>query len=228
MIVDGWFDFAEHKPAPLEKTYQGITNSLEAVFFHSAVGTFQGTVDVVLQWPQPVNPRSVTGVIGEDGHMVQFYPVTACPWANASHEWNTRGIGIEFSGGYNGRGHTETEPITDLAVITAHELLKDLADYKHVSYDYWQRPSTLKEHREVYATACPSGRIRWQDIINLVNPNPQKIWLYGNESAGEELRGKQIILWNQGVEIYAWGDVEGKFPGQTWHNLGGQWVKVAE
>ncbi len=228
MIVDGWFDWATKDPATLEKTYQGITNSLEAVFFHSAVGTYQGTINVVKEWPQPTNPRSVTAVVDESGETTQFYPVTACPWANASREWNTKGIGIEFAGGYNGQGHRVDEPITDPQMITATRLLIDLAQFKGVDTSYWQRPTTLKEHREVYATACPSGRIRWADIVAGFVIVPTKIFLYGDEQGGMEKRGKQQVQWNEGVEIWAYGDVAGNAVGQTWHNVGGVWQKVAE
>lgn len=227
MITNGWFDFAERIPAPLEKCWEDNPTK-EAVFFHSAVGTYQSTVDVVLQWPQPVNPRSVTAVVRLDGHLAQFYPLQKSPWANGSHEWNTKAWGIEFEGGYNGDGHTVSEPITDEQVDTAANILEGLSEFKTVGLDYWQRPSTLKEHREVYPTACPSDRIRWNDILAKLTPTPTRTFLYGNEQGGREKRGKQLIDWNEGVEIWAYGDVAGTAVGQTWHNVAGVWVKVAE
>lgn len=223
MIVNGWFDWAEKRQGPLNKLW-GDINSIDAVFFHSAVGTLQGTIDVVMN----STDRSVTGVVGENGHFIQFYSIDKSPWANGSHEWNRKALGFEFAGGYNGSGHTVTEPITDLAVQAAAHILQDLSTFKGVGVDYWQRPITLKEHREVYPTACPSGRIRWQAIQDLLAPAIQRVFLYGNENAGMERRGNQQVQWNNLVEIWAYGDVAGQFPGQTWHNEGGVWRKVAE
>lgn len=227
MIVNGWLDWADKNPAPLAKTWEDNSNK-EAIFFHSAVGTYQTTISLVKEWPQPVNPRSVTAVFDLDGSITQFYPFEKSPWANGSHEWNTKAWGIEFAGGYNGDGHWVSEPITDEQVAGAARLLKELAAYKNVSVDYWQRPTTLKEHREVYATACPSDRIRWNDILALLSPSVVRVFLYGNETGGMEKRGKQLVLWNEGVEIWAYGDVAGTAVGQTWHNVGGVWQKVAE
>lgn len=227
MIVDGFFDWSERIDGPKQKLWEDNDNK-EAVFFHSAVGTLQGTIDTVLEYPQPKNPRSVTGVIGEDGHLVQFYPIWASPWANASHEWNTKAIGIEFAGGYNARGHAVNEPLTDLQNQSAIRLLLDLAEYKGVNPSYWQRPTTLKEHREVYATACPSDRIQWDIILYGLHENKPRVFLYGDEKGGMEKRGSQLILWNENVEIWAYGDVPGTAVGQTWHNVAGIWQKVAE
>lgn len=220
---DGFFDWAVKDPGPDNKKW-GDVNSLEAVFFHSAVGTYGGTINRVMG-PDEI---SVTGVVDFDGKLCQFYSVTDSPWANGSHDWNKRALGIEFAGGYNGDGHWEKEPITDKQVETAVRILRDLSDFKKVPYSYWQRPSTLKEHREVYPTACPSNRIRWTDILNQLNPVVVRNFLWGDENAGMELRGNQQFHWNKGVEIDAYGDYAGDFPGEHWHNLGGKWVKVLD
>lgn len=50
---------------------------------------------------------------------------------------------------------------------------------------------------------------------------------WGDEMGGMELREKQIVIWNQHVEIEAYGSVDGQFPGERWHNTGGVWVKEA-
>lgn len=62
-------------------------------------------------------------------------------------------------------------------------------------------------------------------------PDEQRIWLYGNEQAGAEVRGQQIFYWHNGVEIRAEGDFEGTLPGQNWRHAGDDadgkpiWVK---
>jgi hypothetical protein len=222
LTQDGWFDWAERDHGPAYKV-TGQVNSLSCVFLHSAVGSQEGVVNVVMGSTK----ASVTGSVAFDGSLIQFYPVTSSPWANGSPDWNNAGIGIEFEGGYNSGGHWETEPIYDAQVEAAAHILKDLGAYKQVDPEYWQRPSTLKEHREVYATACPSDRIRWDDILALVQPQrAPRNFLWGNELSGVEKRGKQQFWWNEGVETDALGDFEGLFPGQRWHNAGGLWVQV--
>ena len=173
MIVDGFFDWAERMPGPANKVWPD-TNSNEAVVFHSAVGSLQGVINVVFR---PFNPgdettkRSVTGVVGYDGGFVQFYPVTASPWANGSYEFNQRYLGFEFEGGAD-TPETVSEPLTTAQVDAAVHILRDLAGWKNVSPTYWERPWTLKEHRELVATSCPSGRIPWDVILAALKPGP--------------------------------------------------------
>lgn len=52
-------------------------------------------------------------------------------------------------------------------------------------------------------------------------------FLYGDEFGGMEKRGFQQVMWNEHVEIEAWSDVAGAFPGQRWHNVGGLWAQEA-
>ena len=51
-----------------------------------------------------------------------------------------------------------------------------------------------------------------------------RIWLYGNEQAGEEVVGKQVWRWHLGVNTDRYGDEAGQFPGRRFHNEGGQFV----
>lgn len=168
LTADGWFDFAERMPGPADKIWPDA-NLNQGVVFHSAVGSLQGVINIVLG--PTSNYRSVTGVIGYDGRFVQFYPVTASPWANGSHDTNRRFLGFEHEGGVDTPA-TVSEPLTDAQVAVDVRILKDLAAYKGVGVDYWKRPSTLVEHREIFPTACPSGRIRWDDILAGLTPAP--------------------------------------------------------
>ncbi len=161
---DGWFDWCERHPGPPNKDWSG-TNAIAAVVMHSAVGTGDGVVNIVMGPLQ----KSVTGVIYYSGELVQFYPVTACPWANGSPTTNRAYLGFENEGGED-TPETVHEPQTDEQLATSIRILRDLAVYKGVGIDFWQRPVTLKEHREFYPTACPSGRIRWDDILAGLQP----------------------------------------------------------
>lgn len=57
-------------------------------------------------------------------------------------------------------------------------------------------------------------------------PAPERLWLYGNEDAGEEVVGNQRWLWHRRIVIDKLGDEAGLFPGQHTHNQGGDWVTV--
>lgn len=165
----GWFEWADRMPGSPQKTWPE-TNSIEACVFHSAVGSLQGVVDVVLG--PPSNQRSVTGVIGYNGRFIQFYSVKASPWANGNHEYNRRFLGFEFEGGVD-TPSTVSEPLTPEQISTAVWILSDLAEYKRVPLSYWQRPWSLKEHKELIATACPSGRILWDEILRQLQEEAQ-------------------------------------------------------
>lgn len=156
--AQGWFTWGGHQSGLPFKVWPG-TNKIEGVVFHSAVGSLSGVVNVV---NDPNQMRSVTGAIGYDGRFIQFYPVTACVWANGTKEANLAYPAFEFEGGYPGN---EREPLTPDQTSTAVRILQDLAAYKGVSESYWRRPTTLIEHREIVATACPSGRIGWDEIV---------------------------------------------------------------
>lgn len=156
----GWFDWAQRMDGPANKKVLNTTNLIDGVVFHSAVGTLQGVINVVMG--PASNQKSVTGVLAKDGRFIQFYPVTASPWANGNPTVNVRYLGFEFEGGPLGN---ESEPLTLSQVEGAVRILKDLAEYKGVSVDFWRRPVSLVEHKELVATACPSGRIPWTTII---------------------------------------------------------------
>ncbi len=85
---------------------------------------------------------------------------------------------------------------------------------------------------------CP-GRF-WRDdyrrrLFNDLTGGPMpepKQWLYGNEQAGCEIRGKQLIYWHAGIEIDAVGDYDGNLPGAHYHHAGdnpdgsANWIEV--
>jgi N-acetyl-anhydromuramyl-L-alanine amidase AmpD len=72
----------------------------------------------------------------------------------------------------------------------------------------------------------PGSLFDWNAFIASLNPAPQRVWLYGNEVAGCEIRSNQLFFWHLGVEVDAIGDYEGHFPGAHYHNEGGNWRQV--
>ena len=154
---DGTFDWMKKMPGPLGKVWLA-RNLNDGVVFHSAVGSLEGVVQVVMGTAK----ASVTGVIGYQGEAVQFYPVSASPWANGSRVANTRFLGFEFEGGRDVPGEVD-ERLTEQQIDRAVRILKDLSHYKGVGYGFWQREVSLWEHNEMTRfgadpTACPTGR----------------------------------------------------------------------
>jgi N-acetyl-anhydromuramyl-L-alanine amidase AmpD len=88
--------------------------------------------------------------MARDGALWQHYPVSAQTWHARSG--NVRYLGVEHEG-------VAGEPWTDAQVEADVRLLLWLDEGPYV------RGTTLMEHREISATACPSGRVRWDDIL---------------------------------------------------------------
>lgn len=167
---DGWLDWAERMPVQdfSKKTWDG-TNTRLGYIPHSAVGSLQGVIDVVFD---PNSGRSVHGAIGYNGRTIQFYPFTACCWASGERVPNSRFIAFENEGGRN-------IPSQVNEVLTEEQIQANVRIIKDLSANRWtpRRPvnpsdktATLYEHREMIrwgadATACPSGRIPWDEIL---------------------------------------------------------------
>lgn len=181
---DGWFDWAIRKPIPNDpstgrpwKTNPGI-NSAMIFLPHSAVG------DGFLGWWQGIQggiyfPTHLWINKLESDGVFQLYPVFSQCWASGSAYPNNNGIAAENQGGADTPA-TVNEPQTDFQVAACARILKDIAAFKNRSNAWWTRPAnaidqsaTLYEHRECKrfgsaATACPSDRIRWNDILRIV------------------------------------------------------------
>lgn len=86
----------------------------------------------------------------------------------------------------------------------------------------------VKGHREWAlpgeGTVCP-GVIVPRDWAAFMSEGA-RVWLYGNEVAGCEVRGQQLFYWHRGVDVDAVGDYEGKFPGAHYHREGENWRQI--
>lgn len=182
---DGWFDWAIRRPIPNNpatgrpwKTNEGVNTAM--IFLpHSAVGDdFNGWwrgIQGGIYFPTQLwfNKRR------EDGAF-QLYPIFSQCWASGSAYPNNNGIAAENQGGADTPA-TVNELLTDFQVECVARACRDIADFKGRDYSYWTRPAnatdqaaTLYEHRECKRfgsppTACPSERIRWADILRLIN-----------------------------------------------------------
>lgn len=164
---DGWFDWARREEGPPHKVV-GPRNTCSGYVPHSAVG-FYGGWKSRLFGPDEV---SVHGWIGYDGTVTQHYPLTACCWGSGSPFPNCNFIAFENEGGPPGN---ESEPLTEPQIEANVRIIRELAQW--AGWTGFRRPTgpndvtaNLYEHNECRrwgstATACPSGRIPWDEIL---------------------------------------------------------------
>jgi len=162
--ADGWLDFAERVPGPADRV-NGARNLVTGFVAHSAEGYANGLLSVLA----PTSDRRVSWHLSnlKDGRLWQHYPVDAQCWASGAATPNNSFVAMEHEG-------VASEPLTEAQIDTTVRVLGELA-----AYGGWQprRPTsptdltaTLYEHRECtrfgsLATACPSGRIPWDEIL---------------------------------------------------------------
>lgn len=233
ITLDGWFDWMEQIPGPSAKVWPD-PNTNEGVVFHSAVGSFQGVINVVLG--PASNLRSVTGVVSKTGRAVQFYSVFYSPWANGSREANRRFLGFEHEGGRDVPAEV-SEPLTQPQIDFDIHVLRDLQAFKGSEVSFWRRPTSptdksasLWEHKEMTRfgadpTACPSGRIPWITIIQQLGGGSM------NLGDGWELRGNGNFLETvrNGFVVQRLGSTDGAAGSRIskpWGdpNSGGHWL----
>jgi len=159
------------KPVPSFGYPQGTRGQLRAngpkgAFFHDAQGWAHGAL---ARFENPDNKASAHIIINLDGPPHQFVDFDDASWHAGGYIpglgtfANLFYWGFEFEGGYP----TPT-PINDHQVDVALDLCRWLT----IEYAFkWPavRRVDLWEHHEVYPTSCPSGRIRWPDIIAGLN-----------------------------------------------------------
>lgn len=223
VIVNGWFDWAIRTPGPDRKQNGGVNLAL-GIFLHSAEGGDDGVLNLAVNGPLSWHLSNLA-----DGTLHQHYRLQAQCWhASAA---NNNYVGMEHSGTF-----AADPTLSEGQVSTAVRVIEELAEWRG-----WtpKRPTsrtdtshTLWEHNEVVrlggtATACPSGRIPWDEILRRLSmPEPaERQWLYGNEAAGEEVVGNQIFIWHLGIVINKIGDEAGLLPGRRLHNEGGVFVE---
>jgi hypothetical protein len=163
---DGWLDWAVRLPAAAPRINSG-GNSAKGLFMHSAEGYASVLLDPNSQWGYNGNHSWHLSNLF-DGTVYQHYSFTArCHHATAA---NQAYIGVENEGTY------QKEPtLTNAQVASAQRFINEIAVWKDWTPSRPNGPTdishTLWEHNEVVrlggiATACPSGRIPWDLILN--------------------------------------------------------------
>ncbi len=161
ITVDGWLDWAERLPASPAKTNGGV-NQAKGIFLHSAEGYAEHLLELAVNGPLSWHCSNLM-----DGRLIQHYPFTAQCWhATAA---NDKYIGMENEGVY-----TVEHSLNEAQINNAVRVIRDLSAWKGWTPSRPTNPAmttyTLWEHREVpklggSATACPSGRIPWEEIL---------------------------------------------------------------
>lgn len=145
---------------------------MRGIFLHSAEGYAGGLWANLNNINPPLKNRvswHLTNLF--TGELYQHYPLTARCWhATAA---NDDYVGMEHEGKV-----PEFPSLTEAQIVTSTRVIQELAD--HYGWAPRRAPGltqTLWEHREVTrlggtATACPSGRIPWDEIMRRLRPAP--------------------------------------------------------
>lgn len=230
-IINGWFDWCERIDGPPSKRYAG-QHIPRGVVLHSAVGTFQGVVNVVMG--PDSNERSVTGVFGKQGRCVQFYSLLDAPWANGNGNVNRWFRGFENEGGRDIPSEV-SEPLTEPQLAANVRAMREMRETYNIA---WSRPMSAQdmdasawEHNEMkrfgaLGTACPSARIPWATVFSRLSLAPAtRYWVCGDARSGLEKVGNQTIVWNNGIPGNVYGNSDGTLPGALYHLIGPDWSR---
>ena len=168
----GWLDVAEKRPGPGRKT-SGLRSETRGFFGHSAVADFATMMNIL------DGPREASWTFSNTyrGKLYQHFPVGVKTWhATVANGW---GVALEHEGGRPGK---LSEPITPEQIETDAVVVAALRErYGWVTLSRTGPKQNLWEHREVQATACPSGRLddAWVEIMRrALTPEEEEDMLY--------------------------------------------------
>jgi len=159
-----WCPWAIRRDGPADKQgYGSVTSTLKrGEIKHSMVGSFDAAMNVL-----DSTSRVSWHFSGKkDGLIFQHYGLSAVCWHGGTRANNERYIGVEHEGG----GPTNfSEPLTEAQISSTSALTAWLAEQfgfmLYARYPDQIGAWELTEHREVHATACPSSRIPWQEVM---------------------------------------------------------------
>ena len=139
---------------PPEKAgYAGRTvNTVWGAICHSMVGAYAGALSRLMGPDRASWHFSVL----KNGDVFQHYDTTVVCWHAGDAAVNGGYVGIEHEGGGPGN---EREPLTPEQLAASVKLVRWLSE----THGFPLNREHLREHNEVYATACPSGRIPWAE-----------------------------------------------------------------
>lgn len=152
-------------PGPTDKINTGARWGKGAVL-HSSEGSLDGALRRLMD---PTAEVSWTFTNALDGRLFQHYNTLAQCW-HAHAYGNVRFIGIEHENAYT-NGRPNHDPITDAQLATDIRLLREIGEAE--GWDGYVLRDTLWEHNWIpgNSTQCPSGRIRWDELIAGLAPS---------------------------------------------------------
>lgn len=166
---DGWLEGASVWKGHPEKVNGGV-NRIQGVVYHSAEGYATALLNSVVD----VNRRASWHFSNmKDGRLWQHYPVTAQCWTSGAGFPNNSFVTVENEG-------VVGQPLAPAQVANLIMLTREISAFGRRSQVHRIVPGELVapagvfllvEHNEctrwgAFATACPSGRIPWQAILD--------------------------------------------------------------
>ena len=177
LTADGWFTWAERDPGPLDKT-NGGTNTIAGVVPHSA----EGYAPLLMQLVHDEARRASWMASNlKNGRFIQHYSVYAQTWTSGAGYPNNNFVAWENEG-------VEGEPLTPQQTTNIVRVIRELSALGRWKprrpADGKDKTATLYEHRECVrwgaeATACPSGRIPWDEIMRQLGEEDdmtERVW----------------------------------------------------
>jgi N-acetyl-anhydromuramyl-L-alanine amidase AmpD len=169
-----WYPAATRDIGPPNKV-SGPPSLKKGAVYHSMVGAFAAARARLFGSDTASWHFSVL----KNGAVYQHYPVNAWAWHCGDRDdpapeiTNNRDlIGIEHEGGPPGN---TSEPLTEAQLEASATLTSWLLAERHIgNLSRIGETRGLWEHREMYATACPSGRIPWARLVNLVTQTSEE------------------------------------------------------
>ncbi len=199
-----WYPAARRRDGPSNKFGYPTRNPTDkyghkkGACYHSSEGTLASWWGIL---DNRVPPRkSATFFNPKRGKLYQHYRVDAHTWANGTTAANKGYVSCENEG-------MAGEPLTTSQVdnlVGLSAWLKERFGWAELS-----RTTTMREHNEFKATACPSGRIPWAEIIRRAEEDDMPYsFIVQEQDGGEEgvwmVSGDLMSRWR----IFGWGHVD--------------------
>lgn len=170
-------------PGPtLKRGYYSAAGELQTsspkngIICHSMVGSVDNALARLELSPWvPRGDASWQFSVTKTGKVLQHYDSLDVCWHAGSRVRNFLTIGIEHEGGPEGN---ESEPLTPAQLAASVDLVSWLCDQHGIpQVRDTNTLAGLLEHNQVYATACPSGRIPWEEYttMDFTDKNKQEI-----------------------------------------------------
>ena len=152
-----FYPLAVQIPGPAWKQGYGIPAKRfsKGAMVHSAEGEWAGMLARLLS----TDEVSWIFSILTSGVVIQHFPLSAICWHGGSRYPNERWFGVECEG----RAGEVLTPQQKTSLVNLLLWAKEQENWSYIKLEKYT--GTLGEHNWYYPTACPSGRIPWQEII---------------------------------------------------------------